>query len=361
MRAVICYKNFAANNGVSHIGLGVTAMTNAKMLQKIGYWVDVWALTSKRGAEAAVELNERIKGARAQAAQRGQFPPSHVIISAPWVPTDQLRWLIEYNPDITFAVVSHSNVGFLQADTNGVKLLREAGDLQEGHTNFYIGCNSKKFRTWWQRTFSQNMALLPNLYDAANEIAPKLWPGGDLRIASLGAVRPLKGHMTAAAAAMEIATRLNAPLTFYLSSGRAEGGGNTVVNAIREMFANLPGMKLEFIPWCDWPTFKRWVGFMNLLIQMSTSESFNNVTADGISKGIPSVVSTAIDWVPPRWQASIDDADDVASAGMALLRDPQAAHFGFKALQSHNRDGLHYWMDFLEPGQLRGLALLKDF
>ncbi len=357
IRVIIVYKNFAAHMGVSHLGLGVTALTNSKVLRKLGYWVDVWPLVGKTNASAADELNERLKGARSQAVDRGQFPPTHVVISAPWIPTEKLRWLVEYNPDIQFVVVSHSNVGFLQADTNGVRLLREAGDLQDGHANFHIGCNSAKFQRWWMRTFEQAIVLLPNLYDAAGDINPKAYTGGTLRIASLGAARPLKGHMTAAAGAMEIATRLGADLEFYMNSGRAEGGGNVVVNAIKEMFVNLPGMQLKFIPWSDWPTFKRWVGHMHLLIQMSTSESFNNVTADGISKGVPPVVSSAIDWVPERWQAEIDDADDVASAGIALLKDPQASRYGFKALQDHNRRGSHNWMDYLEPGSVGGVAV----
>ena len=42
MHAVICYKNFAANRNISHIGLGVAALNNSKCLSREGITTDVW-------------------------------------------------------------------------------------------------------------------------------------------------------------------------------------------------------------------------------------------------------------------------------------------------------------------------------
>src|SRR5271166_80147 len=104
----ICYKNFAANRGISHIGLGVTALTNARVLQMAGYWCEVWAILS--GADLAAKIQQ----SRAQALAGGQVPLSHVVISAPWIPTAELAALARQFHDIDFTVVSHSNIGFLQ-------------------------------------------------------------------------------------------------------------------------------------------------------------------------------------------------------------------------------------------------------
>ena len=81
---------------------------------------------------------------------------------------------------------------------------------------------------------------------------------------------------------------------------------------------------------------------------VSMTETFNVVSADGISQGVASVVSDAIDWAPLHWQAHIDDAFDVARVGRQLLSDHRAAHDGLKALTRHNHDGLRAWRTYLE-------------
>jgi hypothetical protein len=52
------------------------------------------------------------------------IPLSHLVISAPWIPTTNLASLTSPNPDLEIAVVSHSNIGFLQADPGAIELLR---------------------------------------------------------------------------------------------------------------------------------------------------------------------------------------------------------------------------------------------
>ena len=54
-------------------------------------------------------------------------------------------------------------------------------------------------------------------------------------------------------------------------------------------------------------------------------------------KGVASVVSTAIDWAPKYWQACADTVLDIARVGRQLLRDPDAAADGYRALQSYTR------------------------
>ena len=45
-RLAIAYKNFAAAQNVSHIGLGVSATQNAKALRAAGYIVEIWPISS---------------------------------------------------------------------------------------------------------------------------------------------------------------------------------------------------------------------------------------------------------------------------------------------------------------------------
>ncbi len=114
MSVVLAYKNFAANRNISHIGLGVAAVNTAKVLRREGIKTNVWPILS------AADLRARLR----------EQPAEQVIISAPWIPTTDLQSLSNEFTETNFAVTCHSNVGFLQADPNGVKLVRETLDLE---------------------------------------------------------------------------------------------------------------------------------------------------------------------------------------------------------------------------------------
>jgi hypothetical protein len=334
MSLVLAYKNFAANRNISHIGLGVAAINTAKVLQHNGIKTAVWPITN------AEDLRRRLTA----------NPVENVIISAPWIPSPDLQALANDFTDTHFSVNCHSNVGFLQADRNGVKLVREMMELESGSANIHLAGNSRRFCDWIRFAFSAPCAYLPNLYYLHNEPLPmpRPFPGGTLKIGVFGATRPLKNMMSAAGAALEIARSLRSPLELWVSAGRTEGGGEVVLGAVKEMLSNLPGINLVLNGWQTWPSFRRTVGTMHLLLQPSYTESFNMVTADGVAEGVPSVVSNAIDWAPNDWKADVDDALDIARVGRRLLYDPVAASDGRRALISYVDDGLHSYRRFLK-------------
>ncbi len=330
-RIILAYKNFAASKNISHIGLGVAALNTAKTLRKHGIAAEVWPIAN------AAELRARLDATI-----------SHVVVSAPWIPTLEWQRLTAEFPAIRFAVNCHSNVGFLQADSNGVKLVREGMDLERATWNFHIAGNSRKFCRWLRDTYEVPCAYLPNLYylDSETPAARPLYQAGTLRVGAFGATRPLKNFMSAAGAALEIAGRHHTALELWVSSGRTEGGGG-ILEAVRNMLAGLPAVKLVETGWQPWPRFRVTVRQMHLLLQPSYTESFNMVTADGIAEGIPSVVSEAIDWAPEHWKACSDDVSEIARVGRALLCDRHAAEDGMQAILRHNGGGLRSWMEFL--------------
>ena len=332
MNVVLAYKNFAAVRNISHIGLGVAAINTAKVLRRENIDAAVWPILS------AADLRQKLKLRAAD----------HVIISAPWIPTAELQSLATDFPDTHFAVNCHSNVGFLQADRNGVKLVREAMELELGTSNVHLAGNSRRFCRWVQSAFGAPCAYLPNLYFLHDHGARQQpWSGGDVRIGVFGATRPLKNLMSAAAAAIEIAHHLRAPLQLWMSGGRTEGGGETVLGAVNEMVSGLPSVELHLTGWQSWPSFRRTIAHMHLLLQPSYTESFNMVTADGVAEGVPSVVSDAIDWAPDDWKANVDDVLDIARVGRRLLHDWRAAEEGRRALLSYVTDGVQAYRHYL--------------
>lgn len=342
VRLAIAYKNFGANKGLSHIGLGVSAMQNARALRALGYIVEIWPILSP------VDLSNRLLQDREAAKLQHHVPVSHVVISAPWIPTSELGRLAYQYSDVEFVVVSHSNIGFLQADPQAINLLRSGSELEQAVPNFHIAANSAKFMQWWTATYGTRMLLIPNLYPFDSVRHKPLWSGGRLRIGCFCAVRPYKNVLTAAAAALEVGVRLRVTdLEFWMSGGRTEGGG-TIANAIFQMYTNVPRAKIVSNNWESWPQFLATVGSMDLMMQPSYTEGFNMVTADGIARGVASVVGDAIGWAPQNWKASTDSASDIANKAISLLHDPGAVDEGVEALTTHNNNGVQSWIKFLQ-------------
>lgn len=345
-RVLIAYKNFAAPIGISHIGLGVSAMNTSQVLRSAGVWADVMTATS------AAQLEQRIDATIDDALKMGQTQLSHVLVSAPWIPTNEWTRIVSKYPNISFGCISHSNVAFLHADANGVRLLREYIGLQHQWHNFVVGGNSSKFCEWAHRAYGSRLTFLPNLYNLGHTDSRTMrtrppYKCGTLRVGNFGAMRILKNNMTAAAAALEVHGRLGCDTELWLSSGRAKGN-ESVVKAIDQLTQGVKGFTVKYNTWETWSQFTATVRHMNILLQPSFTESFNMVTADGVSQGVPSVVSDAIEWAPQNWQASADDALDIANKAIALLHDPSAACEGWQALQMHNELGLRNWKGWLK-------------
>lgn len=118
------------------------------------------------------------------------------------------------------------------------------------------------------------------------------------------------------------------------------------LRAITEMTKDIDGFKLVAHKWETWDKFIKLVASMDLLVQPSFTESFNLTVADGISVGVPSVVSPVIHWAPAGWKADPDNAVEVAEVGVELLNSSQG-YRGYNALTKHNERGLQKWTEFL--------------
>lgn len=328
MKLLLVHKNFGAIKGLSHIGLGVAALNTSLTLRKAGFDVDTLAITDPNQLRQAIRLSRNV---------------THVVISAPWILPVHMKTLCLTFPKIQFVMNCHSNVGFLMADPNGTRILRESFNLAP---NFHISANSFKMSKWIEAAYGIKALFLPNLYYLHRE-KPKPKKMGDvLNIGIFGAIRPLKNIVSAAGAAIVISRRLNKPTRIHLSTGRLEGGSQTIMRSVQALIADT---RVELVPsgWAPWSEFVRLVDQMHLLLQPSYTESFNMVTADGISQGVPSVVSEAINWAPSSWKANIDDVVDMADVGLKLLKRKHIAGLGWKALHKYTDDGIIHWKEFL--------------
>jgi hypothetical protein len=332
------FKDFAAWIRSSCVGLNVAGYTTAQVLREEGFDVSVFPVRDNVDIVNDIDKYNETHEERL----------THVVISAPWLSKFDLEALVKHFSEIKFVVLSHSNVGFLQADAQGVRLLREYIRMSAHYPNLRIGGNSHRFVNWLKRAYDYSSAvLLPNLY-------PNGACGGKvgvadsvLKVGIFGAARPYKNFMTAAAAAVILHRHLGREVEVHMSCGGEEDVFN-IHESINQMFDGVEGVKIVRHRWDFWDNFIRLVREMDILLQVSYTESFNMVTADGISVGVPSVVSPAIAWAPDSWKADPDDALDVARVATQLLHDRSyAVRAGVRALREHNRASTRFWCDFL--------------
>src|ERR1043166_5526681 len=241
-RVVLAVKNFAAIQGVCHIGLGVTATNTLKVLRRNGVHTEAWA------TQTAAELREKLRAAHSGECE--YLPISHVVVSAPsWVQPDEFKSLcIEY-PEIEFILLNHSGCAFLSIDKFGIRNIRACIELEMSLHNMRVAANNPRVANWLGHPFGFKCLLLPNLYDTDSFVPYIHKPlGHELRIGSFGAGRPWKNQLTAAEAAVELARRLGVNLKFYVNSKRPDGG-ERMIESRKELFAGLRGCELIDLPW----------------------------------------------------------------------------------------------------------------
>jgi hypothetical protein len=243
---------------------------------------------------------------------------------------------------------------FCKLTTNGIRLVREAINLEAGNHNFHLAGNSQRFCRFIWDAYGAPCKHLPNLYylnsmTEHHHNRPN-WDqtGGILRIGAFGATRTQKNYLTAIAAAIEISRELKAQTELWINTARVDGPETIrILRAGAEMVRGLPNITIREAPWAPWPDFRKTVGNMHLLLSPSYTESFHVVSADGCAEGVSSVVSHAVTWLPDAWKADADDVFSIARTGIGLLHDSRAPTEGLRALKHHNKLGLDAWFRYL--------------
>ena len=274
----LAYKNFSKECDISHIGMGCTAIYTVKSLVQAGFMAQAIPIF---GGDDLMNQLKRVQGP----------PVTHVIIMAQFVPAIWLQKLTRAFPFIKFAVNCHSNIGFLQAEPPAIDLLRAAIDIETGTANFYACGNNERFCNIISDMYGKKIQFLPNLYflDGTEPIHRPAWQGGTLRIGCFGSARVYKNFSTAIAAAVEIGFQLRTPVEISGKFRAFRWCRERRAAHCRSLDEEPLDRDPEDLPWCTWPEFRRIAGTMNIMLQPSYTETFNNVTADGVAEGVASV------------------------------------------------------------------------
>jgi hypothetical protein len=253
------------------------------------------------------------------------FKADVVIIEAFWVVPEKFDELFSVCPDVKFVIRNHSETPFLANEgiafdwilkyvtkpnvimsANAPRMYEETLHLvQHAHPE------------WTPEQVRAKVAYLPNYYPTENATST---PGPDncfdtdyLNIGCFGAIRPLKNHMLQAIASLKLAARLGKKLRFHINGGRIEMQGDQILKNLRNLFKHYPQHELVEHPWMPHEAFRALIRTMDVVTQVSFSETFNIVAADAVSQGVPTVTSPEVPWGSRLFEADPTDSSDIAS------------------------------------------------
>jgi hypothetical protein len=282
------------------------------------------------------------------------YKPTHVIIEAFWVVPEKFDVLKRLHPNVTWIIRNHSKSDFLSHEGGMVGWAIDY--IQRG---LILACNSPAathdFRALAEVVGAdkQNVLFLPNFYRAKRPTAPcwliELWKimrqlniqgpkpvpkvSGEWHIGCFGAIRPLKNHLHQAMAAIIAAQKLGLKLKFYVNGTRVEGKAESILNSMRALFQRFPEFELVELDWMKHAEFTAMMKNMDVVMQVSNSETFNIVAADAVSHDVAVLVSDTIPWLDDEYYADPTDVQNIVhkllrvwrGSGNHLLRQDQLA------------------------------------
>jgi glycosyltransferase involved in cell wall biosynthesis len=249
-----------------------------------------------------------------------KFRATHVVIEAFWCPPYKLDDLHRACPDVQFIVRNHSETPFLASEGMAFEwsfeyLKRPNVALAPNSLRMW---NDTRFLVrqahpdWSDAELERRVPYLPNAYPVDRARHPRKRDDGVLDVGCFGAVRPLKNVVTQATGALVAAKAMGRRLNFHINGGRVEMGGSPILKNLVALFAEQPDARLVSHGWLAHDGFRRLVARMDLVSQVTFSETFNIVCADAVSQGVPIVTSAEVAWSDPASQADPTDARSIA-------------------------------------------------
>ena len=284
--------------------------------------------------------------------------PTHVIIEALWVVPSKFAVLTKLHPKVKWIIRLHSEMPFMAGEGMAMDWV---GDYAK-FTQLIIGVNAPRMLSeiraylgianrWTAKETADKVIYMPNYYPQEYATKPfakdKYW----VDVACFGAVRPLKNHMLQAVAALKFARTVNKQLRFHINSGRIEMTGDPVMNSLRGFFQHLADEGHELIghEWAPRGEFLVTCAQMDIGMQCNFSETFNIVSADLISQGVPVMGSSEIPWATAVFNARPTESDEMADRLVRIYRFPQLnVWLNQRKLTAYTNQTLKVWVDYFK-------------
>jgi len=280
-----------------------------------------------------------------------EYDPDVVVIEALWVTPAKIRELLDLkrHEHRKWVVRPHSKPSFLSLEGMAMEWLCEMTSISLSNCNFKIAVNNEQAEKELDAVFTGDIKFLPNFYISSGLEVDTQRDRREVHIGCFGALRPLKNTLEQAFAAIIYANETGRALRFYVNATRVEQHAEPVLKNLRALFSKARKHKLIELPWSAHSDFLRVVSRMNIGLQVSFSESFNIVSADFASIGVPIVVSSEVSWMPEDFMAEPTDAFDIVRK-MGHVEKMQKFWLRRKmkkALEKYNDKSEKLWLKFL--------------
>lgn len=288
-------QDYLEYGGTFSSGLYNSAVMNARMLAQNGDTPHVVEIVDNNSIDCEV----------------ASFLPDVVIIEGLWVVPEKFDVLRRLHPHVRWIVRLHSEMPFLAQEGVAIDWV-----TVYAYRGVEVAFNSTRACTavrdaiptlWWDK-----ILYLPNYYPERNQsVAPT--SAGIVRVGCFGALRSGKNLLNQALAAIRYADQEGQILFFHINQA-FHGGceGPNVLKNLKALFASTHHV-LVIHPWYAHKDFLKLVGTMDVGLQVSFSESFNIVSADFASQGVPLVVSSEIRWASYWAKVNPNDIDSIVS------------------------------------------------
>lgn len=298
------------------------------------------------GYEAEVKV---IKDSNSIDREVTQYNPDIVILEALWFTPEKIKEILSLtrHKHREWVVRIHSKAPFLANEGISIEWIREYTKLHL--KNLWIAPNTLELTKQLAEVFSHGkFVYLPNVYFIKPCFPQEKYSLCSLDVGCFGAIRPMKNHFQQALAAIKVADSIGHSLNFHINASRVEQGGENVLKNLRSLFKGSHHNLVEH-GWLDHSEFLSLISRMDFGSQVSFSESFNIVTADFVTAGIPIVTSDDIEWMPGILKASASDFDQI------VFKMKLAYHFRsvLAAIQKHYlksniNHAKSHWLDFVK-------------
>jgi hypothetical protein len=260
------------------------------------------------------------------------YKPTHVIIEALWVVPTKFDVLCKLHPNVKWIIRLHSEMPFMAGEGMAMDWL---GDYTT-YPNIIIGVNAPRMleevrvylgikNNWDKKTIKERVIYLPNSYPQQYKTKSFNKSSDDIHLACFGAIRPLKNHLLQAFAALKFANIIGKNLKFHINAGRIEMKGEPILHNLKGVFMQLAGTGHELImhEWTPREQFLELCAKMDIGMQCNFSETFNIVSADLISQGVPIIGCSEIPWSDPKFNAKPAFSDDICNALLLTYKNPK--------------------------------------
>jgi len=273
------------------------------------------------------------------------FQATIVVIEALWVVPEKFTQLKKLHPRVEWYVHLHSHIPFLASEGIAMDWIHDYAKKDIG----IIANSPEAYQALRVILRPKSISYLPNVY--WNEFLPVRCVSDEydtVNIGCFGAVRPMKNQLLQALAAIEFSREIGKKLRFHINDTRVETNGDPVLKNLRQLFRDEDRAELVGHSWMEPEDF---VVFLHLHIdvamQVSLTETFNVVTADAVTAGVPVVVSKEIKWISSFNRAEDDSLSDMVHKLHRVYRNSILVRWNQHLLRDYSKDAQDAWYQFV--------------